>query len=511
MALAAKHEFQMSSMQQETESKRSLSTETNAPLQSDEPLQIVDEDLANDLVNDLSGCSVDTHSTSKISTFPSNTMTSSAKDIQSFQVLDYATDSAFSQDWRAFQRDGVRTHGNQEGRHTISFIPSSSVVCCYQLSYWHQVFGPRVEHIWMHEPYEDENHPSTLKFRSPLIDPKLFRSETQLHICRHIFIGEICRLDRSTNFDEMESKLSILPDYNVCIMSELFFALNNRYMTNYALSVYIFKQNLSRLTTLYPILQDKLQQLTKKVRLFKKRGFNMSSFECSKWILRSMSSLEKIFASEMPIVRFNSTLFVGYDVLEADKLFLARAITSFLQTHSYATVIGSDERSVNKFISTLALFLSDSERGCAAYCDKYRNQYVPDLHLQGLILQGDIRKCVSTSIAKVEANRPASVRRSSTSTASDDTDLDNNLICDELIIQSRYPSTLIDIRDRSVWQTRLYPEYRQLRADFLDANISSSTSLASLYKKSPSAERMRIDETTASKAASTETITVHQQ
>eukprot|EP00002_Diphylleia_rotans_P032508 TRINITY_DN6835_c0_g1_i2.p1 TRINITY_DN6835_c0_g1~~TRINITY_DN6835_c0_g1_i2.p1 ORF type:complete len:130 (+),score=30.09 TRINITY_DN6835_c0_g1_i2:78-467(+) len=101
MALAAKHEFQMSSMQQETESKRSLSTETNAPLQSDEPLQIVDEDLANDLVNDLSGCSVDTHSTSKISTFPSNTMTSSAKDIQSFQVLDYATDSAFSQDWRA--------------------------------------------------------------------------------------------------------------------------------------------------------------------------------------------------------------------------------------------------------------------------------------------------------------------------------------------------------------------------------------------------------------------------
>ena len=63
--------------------------------------------------------------------------------------------------------------------------------------------------------------------------------------------------------------------------------------------------------------------------------------------------------------------------------FVALAVTSHLQTHGFSIVIGESTRSVNIFVDTLALFLSEFERLRSNRCElPHKNHYIPDLYVQ---------------------------------------------------------------------------------------------------------------------------------
>ena len=61
-----------------------------------------------------------------------------------------------------------------------------------------------------------------------------------------------------------------------------------------------------------------------------------------------------------------------------------RVITSHLQTHGYSVIIGKEEKEINVFIESLALFLEPKERLRSSFVVDGRG-YVPDLILQGFL------------------------------------------------------------------------------------------------------------------------------
>jgi len=135
-----------------------------------------------------------------------------------------------------------------------------------------------------------------------------------------------------------------------------------------------------------------------------------------------------MFRSYLPPTNFAKTFFCNSTW---DKDFLARAITSHLQTHGCTVVTGNHKEKINMFIHSLSLFLTPAERKLSSVVSEGDRSYVPDLYLQGIL---------KTSIK------------------------------DEITIQSRLPTTIIDIDNRTVKQTHTY-QYASFRNEYLHAQV----------------------------------------
>jgi hypothetical protein len=66
--------------------------------------------------------------------------------------------------------------------------------------------------------------------------------------------------------------------------------------------------------------------------------------------------------------------------------FLARAITSHLETHGYTVVIGTNLREINLWVNTLSLFLLPHERPLCRHALQPEAGFVPELFVQGVFL-----------------------------------------------------------------------------------------------------------------------------
>ncbi len=64
--------------------------------------------------------------------------------------------------------------------------------------------------------------------------------------------------------------------------------------------------------------------------------------------------------------------------------FLARAITSHLETHCYSVVIGLNVREIDQWVNTMSLFLLPHERPLCRSAQK--TTFVPELFVQGIVL-----------------------------------------------------------------------------------------------------------------------------
>jgi hypothetical protein len=126
------------------------------------------------------------------------------------------------------------------------------------------------------------------------------------------------------------------------------------------------------------------------------------------------------------------------------KAFLSLILTSHLQTHFRTVVLGDDINSVNQYVNTLLLFVPAEDRERCAEAAVGRG-YVPDLLVQGVL---------------------------------------GKRIPDEAIIQSIWPTTLVDLNSGVVTQTYPFHEYKVLRREYqksviqkLLKNSSRSTNL----------------------------------
>eukprot|EP00004_Rigifila_ramosa_P006273 TRINITY_DN1696_c0_g1_i2.p1 TRINITY_DN1696_c0_g1~~TRINITY_DN1696_c0_g1_i2.p1 ORF type:complete len:408 (+),score=107.64 TRINITY_DN1696_c0_g1_i2:180-1403(+) len=162
---------------------------------------------------------------------------------------------------------------------------------------------------------------------------------------------------------------------------------------------------------------------------------------------------------------------------------------------------------INMFLTMLAHFLSPSERALSSSCSNDRPMYVPDLFLQGYVISAEARKEAQAqsppppqpqpqtqpqtpsqqpvnggagatpsnqSGQSLAAQRKSTAREAEVVAAQPQRPMQSSLLLsDDVVIQSRLPTTIVDLYERSVLQTRPLHEFQQLRSDFLECQLAA--------------------------------------
>lgn len=125
-----------------------------------------------------------------------------------------------------------------------------------------------------------------------------------------------------------------------------------------------------------------------------------------KGLLTNLSFLTK---SSLSRSECKPTYFDNKTIPPNQRAFLDRALTSYLQTHGSAVVIGDEINAINSMINTLALFLSPTERELCSHAVQ-GGTYIPDLMIQGVVYEESfdrnqvIRSLLPTTIIDVKQN-----------------------------------------------------------------------------------------------------------
>jgi len=341
---------------------------------------------------------------------------------------------------------------------TFEILPGTSWISALELSLWDNISGPRVEHVWKGQQ------------QSPVSE------EALIYVARHTLCGDIDSIpsihelsDFTPGSSHVESKFHIFSEIGYLSLSALFIGIWLGNTTKFSLSLIMERKHLDRYLVLQSVIEDRIMQLVCKLQalLMKMPSIALKTF--SSQLEVPMCNLEYIFRTQLPAFSFSQTLFclelpnqhhnnvssqqlsisnLGSIPMAAplysmfDKEFIARCITSHLQTHGCTVIVGRNEEKINMFIYALSLFLIIPEERTRASIVHGNRGYVPDLLVQGVLLSG--------------AN--------------------SNGIPDDQIVQSMLPSTIIDLEQLLVKQTHPFHEYMVLRKEFMTLEIDRLTS-----------------------------------
>eukprot|EP00002_Diphylleia_rotans_P041212 TRINITY_DN9975_c0_g1_i1.p1 TRINITY_DN9975_c0_g1~~TRINITY_DN9975_c0_g1_i1.p1 ORF type:complete len:626 (+),score=101.92 TRINITY_DN9975_c0_g1_i1:83-1960(+) len=342
---------------------------------------------------------------------------------------------------------------------TISPIPYSDFVYAFQLSMWDNIFGPKVEHLWLHQT----NPEITKEYHTKLPKPWMLSDEIQMYIARHVLAGEIAMMDK-IDPEIIDSKFHVFSDLDIIVHSHVFTATHMGSDTRFCISLHIPQIFTARYMDMKCIIHDRMNQISRMLKAIKSRPGPLLTGDYQTAILPVINNINHIFNSKISEVSLKDTLFAHQDIPQEEKLFLAKCITSLLQTQYNAVILGTNGVFVDKLIATLALFLNTRDRLVSSMHDKNRNFYIPDLHVQGIIVERDSRKQYAATLQSSGNQSPASATNSIQSEG-------GKLVSDEVLIRSTLPSTVIDLRTMSVRRTKLLNEYQQLRHDFILSEV----------------------------------------
>jgi hypothetical protein len=292
---------------------------------------------------------------------------------------------------------------------TVSKLGTTTWISALQLALWDNIFGPRVDQLWYGTEEIDE--------------------EVSLSAARHSLSGEI--EDDLSLDSEVETKFHVFAGTGFVVLALIFTAPNRNSSTRFSLSLLFRKKHLERYLTLYRVVQEHMLHLVKKLRavlLWPQRESGLAQFRS--FLPPFLRHMEALYSSSLPPVK-STTIFCTQEISYKYE-FLARAITSHLQTHGSTVVVGSDEDSVNTFVDSLSLFLTTSEKKRSRRAANGA-VYVPDLVLQGI-------------------TKPKQIAR-------------------EEVILSMLPTTIIDVDRQIVKHTRVYHEYVLLRKEHMNSEI----------------------------------------
>lgn len=237
--------------------------------------------------------------------------------------------------------------------------------------------------------------------------------------------------------NQVETKFQWFSDLGHLITSVVFNAPYMDSLTKFALQILIPMEHLQQYLPMHSVVEDRMLQLVSKLAaLLKVVDLEEAMLKFTGILFEVTVNLDRLFGASLPPLNFNQTLFAE-DLNNEDTDFLTRAITAHFQTHAYTVVVGPDEDTVNTYINTLSLFLTSADerkRSCHAVSGR---KYAPDLVLQGLI---------------------------------------NEIPSDDECIQSLYPTTIIDLNQRTVKSANKLHEYTILRKEFLEIEIHKLSS-----------------------------------
>jgi len=225
-------------------------------------------------------------------------------------------------------------------------------------------------------------------------------------------------------------------DLGYVIAATMFNAVFLGNSTKFSLTLVIPKDNLTRYLLLHSVVEDRMTHIVSKLKaIFNKDPANAMEI-ISPFLEHFVYNIDRLYHCYLPPVKFSQTLFIKTTAFDFD--FLARMITSQLQTHGSTVIIGDDPKTINMLVDSLSLFLTNpTEKRRSSHVVEGQG-YVPDLVLQGIV---------------------------------------TNTILDEGVIQSMLPTTLIDLSTLSVKQTHPYHEYSVLRGEFMRLEIDKLLTL----------------------------------
>ncbi|KAI9283665.1 C9orf72-like protein family-domain-containing protein [Umbelopsis sp. AD052] len=317
-------------------------------------------------------------------------------------------------------------------------LPDSSFFSAVMLIKWSNVMGPEVEKVWA----SDDQAVQTKK-------------ATYTGIAKQVLNGEIGR-----TILEIEPKFLVLGDEGVICTSFLFAEYNNPSSKNgpiggtpttkaskkYSLdtnkiSALVFLvplQYLRNFSNYFDVMVDRVPGLVEKLRrlrLITKTPWTMllnhfTSFHLIPFV-HGIMDLESVSLPK-DCLKISHTILGIESRRMFDNEFVARLITSHLQTHGSTLVVGTNITTMNMVINTLALFLFPEERDRSSHTRK-EHQYMPDLYAQGVLAQ---------VVDQMDAN------------------------LDFLVLESPEPTTLVDLSRLTIEQTAVLPEYSRVRTEF---------------------------------------------
>lgn len=272
------------------------------------------------------------------------------------------------------------------------------------LSFWDNILGPRVRHVWR------------------ISQREIIQSDLLSHITSQVLSCEICRDPFKCDIDY---KFYNLPHKGVIVPAFVFSAKGSHGIAVHSLYIVIPNSELKFYLEIHETLVCCFQRLTGKLRvILDKNDFDVSIDVFTKYLSECVRVLSLVrFSSLADMISISDTAFCPEHVLERD--FLTRCVASHLMTFGRTLVIGETAERINLVLYTLSMFNSQPERRCSLpLCVKDPQPYHHDFFLQGLIKEDNKQSLPMTEI-----------------------------------VASRYPTTVIDLTTRDVKQTQTYSDH----------------------------------------------------
>ncbi|CAO3630967.1 unnamed protein product [Mucor fragilis] len=279
---------------------------------------------------------------------------------------------------------------------------------------WSNLVGPKVEKMWSVEPLEEK---------------------LQMMIGRQVLNGEMGRTLKG-----VEPKWIVL--HRQAIICTAFLFNDPTLESLCALVLVVPVRYLRNFSRYFQVLCDRIpiqlvEPLVQLRKVYKRHAapwpaaLNYFKVNHLMPFVQSVMDLESV---SLPIdcVKTSHTILDHESRQMLESPFIAKVITSHLQTFGSTLLVGSTLTSMNMVINTLALFLSLEERSRSSHARKHHH-YMPDLYLQGLLIQD-----VEEMETKVEI----------------------------AVLDSTVPTTLVDMTRLIVRKTPLFNSYHQLKSQY---------------------------------------------
>uniref|UniRef100_A0A0B6ZUZ3 Uncharacterized protein n=1 Tax=Arion vulgaris TaxID=1028688 RepID=A0A0B6ZUZ3_9EUPU len=286
---------------------------------------------------------------------------------------------------------------------TSSFSVSSigniehSFIDALLLCHWDNILGPKLEHVW-YVTGRSQPHTNILRF-----------------VTNQVLSGEICR---DVHCSQVDFKFFDIPDKGVIIPSFIFSAQGSSGISLQAIALIIPNSELTLYLHQVDLIHSWLTRVISKLRVIcAKKDFATSGLaDLSSWLWSFMDMLSSLQEVGLPQkIELSYTAFSSPHKVDLD--FLRQVISSHLMTFGRSVIFGKRVDRVNILVYTLGLFCWDSERLCSRAALSGRNwPYYQDVCIQGCLKNDD-----------------DSINMSH-----------RDLLC------SRYPTTIIDVDNRSI-------------------------------------------------------------
>lgn len=161
--------------------------------------------------------------------------------------------------------------------------------------------------------------------------------------------------------------------------------------SKYVLIIISSHTHLSRFLAMYDVVEDRMLRLCTAIKALLERRLPAATHVSM--LLSFVEHMDVIYSAQ-PVLGTNVRLH------EWEPQFVAMAVTALLQSGCNAAVIGTDQARIQHLLDLLSWFVP------SRFLERTRNgvhdEFVPDLHLQGIIVEGDT---VSALVNAVEEGK----------------------------------------------------------------------------------------------------------